>query len=254
MDKVAEIAKMIDHSLLHPSLTDAELKAGCADAAEFGVASACVKPCDVRQAASYLAGTGVAVCAVVGFPHGNSTTEVKVIEAERAIKDGAIETDVVINIGKALSGDWAYVENEIHAVTEVVKAHGAVVKIIFENDFLPTDEVKIRLCEICNRCMVDFVKTSTGFGYLKGAEGTYSYKGATDHDLRLMREHCDPTVRLKAAGGVRDLDALLNARDLGAERIGTRGTRGIIESARKRFGMEDGLDAVDLHGHAPLVP
>jgi deoxyribose-phosphate aldolase len=235
MDMVREIAKMIDHSLLHPALTDAELKAGCEEAAEYDVACACVKPCDVRQAAAFLEGTDVGVCGVVGFPHGSSTTDVKIMEAERAIADGASEVDVVINIGKALSGDLQYVEGEIRSLTAVAKKHGAIIKIIFENDLLPTDAIKVQLCEICSRCRVDFVKTSTGFNFVKAADGSYFYRGATEADLSLMRRSCPPEVRVKAAGGIRTLDALLRARELGASRIGTRGTRGIVEMAKERF-------------------
>lgn len=236
MDKISEIAKMIDHSLLHPALTDQELKQGCEEAVEFHVASACVKPCDVRQAAEYLKGSDVAVCAVIGFPHGNSTTEIKQLETEQVIRDGATEVDMVVNIGKVLSEDWEYIGAEIASIAAIVKKHGAILKVIFENDLLPDDHFKIRLCEICNQCEADFVKTSTGYNYVKGADGKYSYQGATDHDLRLMRAHSAPRVQVKAAGSVGNLDAILRVRELGVTRVGTKGTRKIIEDARARFG------------------
>ncbi|MCC7130754.1 MAG: deoxyribose-phosphate aldolase [Anaerolineae bacterium UTCFX2] len=234
-DRAAVIAKMIDHSLLHPALTDQELKAGCAEAVEYHVASACVKPCDVKQACRYLAGSDVVVCGVIGFPHGNSTIEIKALETEQILRDGAAEVDMVVNIGKVLSEDWDYISEEIRTIAEIVKQHGAILKVIFENDLLPDDRLKIRLCEICSECRVDFVKTSTGYNYVKGANNCYSYKGATEHDLTLMRRHSAPEVQIKAAGGVGNLDAILFVKELGVTRIGTKGTRLIVEEARRRF-------------------
>jgi deoxyribose-phosphate aldolase len=237
MDKVAEVAKMIDHSLLNPALTDLELKQGCEEAVLFHVASACVKPCDVKQTAKYLSGSDVAVCGVVGFPHGNSTIEIKALETEQIIRDGAVEVDMVVNIGKVLSEDWVYIETEIETLTSIVKKHGAIIKVIFENDLLPEDKYKIKLCEICSKCKVDFVKTSTGYNYIKGLDDKYSYQGATEHDLKLMRQYAAPEVQVKAAGAVGNLDAILKAKDLGVTRVGTKGTRKIIEDAKKRFGV-----------------
>jgi deoxyribose-phosphate aldolase len=228
------LAKMIDHSLLQPTMTDDELRHGCEVARRYGVASVCIKPYAVTMAAVMLRGSGVAVCTVIGFPHGNSCTAIKVQEAECAMDDGATELDVVSNIGKVLSRDWEYVERELRAVTEAAHARGAIVKVIFENDFLPDDEFKIRLCEICERCKADFVKTSTGYGFVKGADGTYSYKGATDHDLQVMRTHCSPAVQVKAAGGVRTLDDLLRVRALGVTRIGATATAAILDEAKRR--------------------
>jgi len=236
MDRSAEIAKMIDHSLLHPALTDQELKQGCEEAVMYHVASACVKPCDVKQAASYLEGSDVAVCGVVGFPHGNSTIQIKALETEQILRDGAVEVDMVVNIGKVLSEDWEYIDEEIQTISGIVKKHRAILKVIFENDLLPEDRFKIRLCEICNKHQVDFVKTSTGYNYVKGPDGKYSYQGATEYDLRLMRKYADPQVQVKAAGGVGNLDAILKVKDLGVTRVGTKGTRKIIEDARARFG------------------
>lgn len=234
-DRAAEIAKMIDHSLLHPALTDQELKEGCDEAVEYHVASACVKPCDVKQAKRYLEGSDVVVCGVVGFPHGNSTIEIKALETEQVLRDGAVEVDMVVNIGKVLSEDWEYIQREIRTMVGIVKEHGAILKVIFENDLLPDDRFKIRLCEICSECKVDFVKTSSGYNYVKGPDGCYSYKGATEHDLILMRRHSAPEVQVKAAGGVGNLDAILAVRELGVTRVGTKGTRAIVEAARERF-------------------
>jgi len=225
---------MIDHSLLHPTLTDDELRRGCELAKKFGVASVCIKPYAVRLAAEILKGSGVAVGAVIGFPHGSSRTEIKVREAELACADGAVELDMVVNVGKVLSRDWDYVEKEIRAVVDVAHKHDATVKVIFENDFLTDDEFKIRLCEICGRARVDFVKTSTGYGFVKGSDGKYSYQGATDHDVRLMRTACSSNVQVKAAGGIRTLDDVLRVRALGVTRIGATATDVILMEAKKR--------------------
>jgi deoxyribose-phosphate aldolase len=229
-----ELAKMIDHSLLHPTLTDGELEEGCRLAAAYRVASVCIKPYAVKRAAELLRGSGVAVGAVVGFPHGGSTTEVKRHETEVACRDGATEIDMVANIGKALSGDWRYVEDDVRAVCDEAHRGGAIVKVIFENDFLPDDAVKVQLCQACERAGADFVKTSTGYGFVKGADGKYSYRGATDHDLELMRASCSSRVRVKAAGGVRDLDGLIRVRDLGASRCGASATAAILDEYRRR--------------------
>ena len=233
-----ELAGMIDHSLLHPTLTDAELQAGCKVAAKYKVASVCIKPYAVRMATKLLDGTGVKVGAVVGFPHGGSATEVKQFETEVACRDGATEIDMVINIGKALSGDWDYVEHDIRAVVGAARAHQAIVKVIFENDFLPDDAIKIRLCHVCEKAGADFVKTSTGYGFTKGPDGKYSYQGATEHDLKLMRAHCTTKVQVKAAGGVRDLDALMHVRDLGTTRCGATATATMLDDFRKRAAAE----------------
>ncbi len=229
-----ELAKSIDHSLLQPTMTDSDLEVGCQQAIAYGTASVCIKPYYVRRAAELLAGTGVAVGTVIGFPHGGSVTEVKRYETEIACKDGATEIDMVINIGKALSGDWEYVEADIRTVTEEAHRHGAIVKVIFENDFMPDDAIKIRLCHLCEKVNADFVKTSTGYGFVKGADGKYSYKGATEHDLALMRTTCSPKVQVKAAGGVRDLDALMRARDLGTTRVGATATAVMLEEYKRR--------------------
>lgn len=238
MDKITEIselAKMIDHSLLHPTMTDDDLVGGCEIAKQYHVASVCIKPYAVKMAAELLKGSDVLVGTVIGFPHGNSTTEIKVAESIRACLDGAVEIDMVVNIGKVLSEDWNYVEEEIKAVTKACHEHGAIVKVIFENDYLPSDSYKIRLCKICNEAGADFVKTSTGYGMVKGSDGKYTYQGATLHDLALMREHCNANIQVKAAGGIRTLDDLLQVKDLGVTRVGATATVGMLEEAKSRF-------------------
>jgi deoxyribose-phosphate aldolase len=232
MEKVTkqEIAKMIDHSLLHPTMDDRTLREGIALARKYEVASVCIKPYAVKMAADMLQGSGVMVCTVIGFPHGNSRVDVKLFETERAIDDGAVEIDMVINTGKVLSEDWEYVYNEIAAIVEVTKKHGAALKVIFENDFLPEDKYKIRLCEICSELKVDFVKTSTGYGFVKQPDGSYNYKGATHDDLVLMRKHSAPGVEVKAAGGIRTLEDTLKVRELGVTRIGATATEAILSA------------------------
>jgi deoxyribose-phosphate aldolase len=241
-----QLAKMIDHSLLHPTMTDQELEDGCRLAAQYRVASVCIKPYAVKRAVELLQGTKVLVGCVIGFPHGNSGTESKRYETELACRDGAVEIDMVINIGKALSGDWGYVECDITAVCEEAHKHGAKVKVIFENDYLghggaslSSDDFKRRLCQICESAGADWVKTSTGYGFVKGPDGKYSYQGATEHDLKLMRAACSARVQIKAAGGIRTLDDLLMVRELGVSRVGATATVAILEEARRRgFGRE----------------
>ena len=232
---VLDLARMIDHSLLHPTMTDAQLHAGLAIARRHACATACVKPYAVPMAVAALAGSDVAVCAVAGFPHGNSHVAVKVLEAERAIAEGATEIDIVVNAGKVLGGDWTYVGEELATINRSCQARGALLKVIFENDFL-TDAQIIRLCELCTELGVAFVKTSTGYGFVKQPNGDYNYQGATDHHLALMRRHSGPRVQLKAAGGVRSLDDLLRVRALGATRIGATATEPILlEAVRRGF-------------------
>ena len=228
-----DLAKMIDHSLLHPTMTDADVRKGCELARHYDVATACVKPYSIPLAREVLAGSSVLVCPVIGFPHGNSTTTIKVREAEEAARAGGAEIDMVINIGKALGGDWAYVRDEIKAINDVVAANGAILKVIFENDYLQDLHI-IRLCEICSAIGVAFVKTSTGYGFVKQPDGAYNYKGATVTHLKLMRANCPPGVQIKAAGGVRTLDDLLLVRSLGVARIGATATAAILEEAKKR--------------------
>lgn len=233
---VEELAKMIDHSILQPTHTDADIDKQCAVAKKYNVASVCVKPYAVRQAVRLLEGSSVKTGCVIGFPHGNSTTAVKVFEAEQACNDGAVEIDMVINIGKALGGDWDYIENEIRQVTDTCHRNRAIVKVIFETDFITRDEDKIRLCGICTRTGADFVKTSTGYGFVKQPDGNFNYRGATIADIELMRKHSGRGVQVKCAGGVRTLDDLLKMKAAGATRSGATATEAMIEEAKKRFG------------------
>jgi deoxyribose-phosphate aldolase len=225
-----EIAKMIDHSLLHPTMDDRALREGIELARKYNVASVCIKPYAVQMAADMLLGSDVMVCTVIGFPHGNSRVDVKIYETERAIDDGAVEIDMVVNTGKVLSEDWEYVADEIGALVAVTKKHGVALKVIFENDFLPEDKYKIRLCEICSGLKVEFVKTSTGYGFVKQPDGSYNYRGATHDDLVLMRKYSDPGVQVKAAGGIRTLEDTLKVRELGVTRIGATATEAIIQA------------------------
>jgi deoxyribose-phosphate aldolase len=233
-----ELAKMIDHSLLHPTMTDADLEEGCRVAAKYGVASVCIKPYAVKRAAELLRGSGVNVGCVIGFPHGNSCTESKRYETELACRDGAVEIDMVVNAGKALGGDWDYVECDVKAVCDEAHQHSAKVKVIFENDFMPDDAIKIKLCQVCERAGADWVKTSTGYGFVKQKDGNYNYKGATEHDLALMRANVSAKVQVKAAGGVRDLDGLIKVRDLGATRCGATATAAMLDEYRRREAAE----------------
>lgn len=244
---LTDIAKQIDHSLLHPTMTDDEILSGLQIARNHNVAAACIKPYSVPQALEALAGSDVKVCAVIGFPAGNSTTAIKVTEATEAVLAGAEEIDMVVNIGKVLGGDWSYVETEIkrinYAVTKTkvgagnaratANGGGAILKVIFENDFLKDEQIA-RLCKICTELKVAFVKTSTGYGFVKQPNGLYTYKGATFHHLRLMRENSGPDVKIKAAGGVRTLDDVLYVMSLGVSRIGATATVAIMEEAKKR--------------------
>src|SRR5208337_1079496 len=240
-----ELAQMIDHSLLHPTLTDQEMEEGCRQAARYQVASVCLKPYHVERAVQLLKGSGVKVGAVIGFPHGNSATEVKRFETEVACRHGAVEIDMVTNLGKALSGEWDFVEEDIRAVCEMAHQRHAKVKVILENDYLANggaglsgDEFKRKLCQIAERAGADWVKTSTGYGFVKGADGKFSCRGATEPDLKLMRAAVSAKVQLKAAGGVRDLDALMRVRDLGATRCGTSSTVPLLEEYKKRAAAE----------------
>jgi deoxyribose-phosphate aldolase len=221
------IAKTIDHSLLRPELDDAFVEDGCRLAAKYDVASVCVRPADVVRAAAILRGTDVAVGTTVGFPHGNHLTAVKVFEAERALGQGATELDMVIQIGALKSGRDRDVEDDIRAVVDVAHAAGALVKVIFENAYL-TDPEKIRACRLTEAAGGDFVKTSTGF----------APSGATHDDLRLMRANTSPHIGVKAAGGVRTLDALLAVMELGVTRIGATATETIIQDFRARSAGE----------------
>jgi deoxyribose-phosphate aldolase len=219
-----DIAKMIDHSLLNPTLTDRELEAGCQLALKYDVASVCILPYYLGRCVEILRGSTVAASTTIAFPHGGHATAAKVAEAEHALRDGGQELDVVVNISKVLSGDWGYVQRDLGAVIGLTHERGQKVKIIFENCYLNNDQ-KIRLCEICAQLGADWVKTSTGYGT----------GGATIEDLKLMRAHSPNHVQVKAAGGVRDLDKLLEVRRLGATRVGATRTGDILDECRRRL-------------------
>lgn len=238
---IREIAKMIDHSLLHPTLTDAELREGCAIALKYDVASVCIKPYAVAMAKELLAGSDVLVGTVIGFPAGNSATAIKVAETIQACRDGAVEIDMVVNIGKVLGKDWDYVRDEIQAIHEACKMHGAILKVIFENDYLLDNKHIIRLCHICTEVGAEFVKTSTGYGFVKGSDGKYGYEGATIPQLQIMLDNVGTgrsgvPVQVKAAGGIRTLDGLLQVKAMGVTRLGASATAAIMEDAYRRFG------------------
>ena len=221
-----DLSKMIDHSALNPTLTVDELEESIRVALDYNVASICILPYYLLRCAEALQGSTVRASTTIGFPHGGHKTSVKVFEAERALDDGGEELDMVVNISKVLSGDWEYVREDIQAVVEAAHARGGKVKVIFENCYL-NDEQKIRLCEICGEVRADWVKTSTGYGP----------GGAVDADLKLMRKHSPPHVQVKAAGGVRSLDRLLEVRALGVTRAGATQTVSMMEEARRRLGL-----------------
>ena len=219
-----QISRMIDHSVLKPSLTFVDFEAGCRMAAVYQAGSVCIQPHYLKRCAEILKGSGVKASTVIGFPHGGHCTSTKVAEAKQALADGGEELDLVCNISRVLSGDWDYVKADLKAVIEVTHAAGQKVKVIFENCYL-NDDQKIRLCEICTELKADWVKTSTGYGT----------GGATMDDLRLMRKHSGPTVQVKAAGGVRDMDALLQCREIGVTRIGASVTQALLDECRLRL-------------------
>ena len=220
----ADVAKMIDHSLLRPTMTQEELEAGCRVALEYDVASVCIMPYYLKRCAELLAGSTIVPSTTIGFPHGAHRTSVKVYEAEQALEDGGRELDMVVNVSKVRSGDWAYVRDDVKAVLDVTHSAGAKLKVIFENCYLD-DAQKIRLCQTCGELRVDWVKTSTGFGT----------SGATNEDLVLMRKHSPAHVQVKAASGVRDLDRLLRVRELGCTRSGATTTKDILDEAKRRL-------------------
>jgi deoxyribose-phosphate aldolase len=220
----ADLAKMIDHSLLNPTLTAAELEAGCRLALAYDVASVCIMPYYLRHCAGILRGSTVKASTTIGFPHGGHTTAAKSAEVKQAIADGGQELDMVVNISQVLSGAWEYVRQDIAAVIKVAHDAGAKVKVIFENCYLK-DEHKIRLCQICGELNADWVKTSTGYGT----------GGATLQDLALMRRHAPPHIQVKAAGGVRDLDMLIKVRELGVTRCGASRTKEMLDECRRRL-------------------
>ena len=231
-----DISKMIDHSLLIPTMTVADLEAGCRLALAYDTGSVCIMPYYLKRCAEILAGSTVHASTTIGFPHGGHTTRIKRAEAEQALADGCQELDMVVNISKVLSGDWDYVRADIRAVIDVAHAAGQKVKVIFENCYL-NDAQKVRLCQICGELNADWVKTSTGYGT----------GGATMEDLRLMREHSPAHVQVKAAGGVRDFDTVLQVRALGVSRVGASRTKDMLDECRRRLELapiEFSTDAV----------
>lgn len=235
-----DVAKMIDHSLLNPTLTAADWEAGCRLAVAYDVASVCIMPFALRRCAELLAGSTVKASTTIGFPHGGHSTAIKLAETMQALADGGQELDMVVNISQVLSGDWNYVRRDIEAVAAATHAAGQKLKVIFESCYLQ-DAHKIRLCEICGELGVDWVKTSTGYGT----------GGATLDDLALMRKHSPARVQVKAAGGIRDLDALLKVRELGVSRCGASRTKEILDEARRRLGLPaiDTASATSVAGY-----
>jgi deoxyribose-phosphate aldolase len=222
----ADLAKMIDHSLLNPTMTVGDLESGCKLALAYDVASVCIMPYSLKRCAEMLKGSTVMASTTIGFPHGGHTAAIKLAEAKQAIADGGQELDMVVNISQVLSGAWDFVRQDIAAVIQVAHDAGAKVKVIFENCYL-REQHKIRLCQICGELNADWVKTSTGYGT----------GGATLDDLALMRKHAPPHVQVKAAGGVRDLDMLLKVRDLGVSRCGASRTKEMLDECRKRLNL-----------------
>jgi deoxyribose-phosphate aldolase len=234
---VSDIAKMIDHSLLRPNLTEAEFIEGVELSAKYQVATCSVVPFDIARAVRMLEGSGVPVSTVVAFPHGTIPTESKVSEGRRSIEDGAVELDMVMAISRMMAGEHGYVEDDIRAVVEMAHAQNATVKVIFETCFL-TKEMIAKACELSERAGTDFVKTSTGYGT----------GGATLEDIRLMRASCSPKVKVKAAGGIRTLDEMLAYRAAGTDRIATRGSQAILEEAVNRAEAGELFETTDDHG------
>ena len=219
-----EVARVIDHSLLHPAMTDAELEEGCQSAREWGVATVCVKPHFTARARGILDGSIVNAGTTIGFPHGGHAIAAKMAEAKAALRDGAQELDMVINIGKAKGHEWGYLEDEIGAIVSAAHDGGAVLKVIFENCYL-TDDEKRMLCRISRKAGADYIKTSTGYGT----------GGATDEDLRLMLEEAEGAMGVKAAGGVRTYEHIARLMDMGVRRIGASQTEAILEECRRAY-------------------
>ena len=228
-----KIERLIDHALLHPTMTDDEIREGCNLAARLNLVSVCVKPYAIPLAVEILRGSNTAVGTVIGFPHGSQPTEIKVAESIWALNAGAVELDMVVNIGKVLQGDWVFVERDIRLVVEAAHRRNAIVKVIFETDFITDEKTKRSLCKVSELAGADFVKTSTGFGFVKQKNGDYNYTGATPEDIRLMRETCSEKVGVKASGGVRSYDQAREFQQLGAARLGTSASETILHGQGK---------------------
>ena len=226
------IAQYIDHAVLHPTQTDKDLRAACEICSQYETASICVKPYMVMLAAEYLSDSEVKISTVISFPHGSCETAVKAMEARQACLDGAVELDMVANIGQVLEGNWTDVEADIGAVVAVASEHGAIVKVIFETGLLSTEQQKIELCKCSERAGAAFVKTSTGFGFVKDSNGGLRSTGATFEDIHLMRANCSDKVGVKASGGIRTLADARRFIELGATRLGTSGTKSLVDEER----------------------
>lgn len=213
-----QVAKTIDHSILKPDFTYADVAAGAELALKYNTASYCIRPMDVAAAAKALAGSSVNVCTVIGFPHGSTTTATKVFETIDAIQNGAVEIDMVINVSALLSGDYDFVEQDIRAVVDAAHAKGASVKVIFETAFLNDSQI-VKACELTERAGADYVKTSTGF----------ASEGATTHNVALMKQTVGDRLKVKSSGGVRTLDQLIDYMDLGVTRSGCSATGQVLE-------------------------
>ena len=222
------IVSLIDHAILHPTADDSELTKGCELAAQLEVATVCVKPYMVGKAAQLLQGSPVGVGTVIGFPHGGNTTIVKSAEAERACLDGAEELDMVVNVGRVLAEDWEYVQADIAAVQIIARSHKALLKVIFETDYLRDSHI-VKLCDLCSELQVDFVKTSTGFGFTKRESGDYNYTGATIEHIQLMLDNVDGSVQVKASGGIRTYEYAKQLSDMGVTRLGTSASQAIAD-------------------------
>lgn len=228
---MTEVVSLIDHAVLHPTQTSDDVRAACEMARRLKIASICVKPSHLALAAELLEGSSVAPSTVIGFPHGGTSTTAKVAETLTACKDGASEVDMVINIGQALAGEWEAVGEDIAAVVSAARSAGAITKVIFETGLMPTDDHKRKLCELSQAAGAAFVKTSTGFGFVKGDDGSLKSTGATVEDIKLMRGCCHLDVQVKASGGIRSYDDAVRMVEAGATRLGTSATEAIAQGA-----------------------
>lgn len=228
---MTNVVALIDHAVLHPTQTSDDVRKACEMAKRLDIASVCVKPSHVAVAAEALAGSSVLPSTVIGFPHGGTSTAAKVAETLAACDDGAKEVDMVANVGQALAGEWDAVGADIAAVVEAAKSKGAITKVIFETGLMPDDAHKQKLCELSEAAGAAFVKTSTGFGFVKGNDGALKSTGATEHDIRLMRATCSDKVAVKASGGVRSYEDAVKMVEAGATRLGTSATEAIAKGA-----------------------
>lgn len=228
---MSNVVSLIDHAVLSPTQTSADVRSACEMAVRLGIASVCVKPSYVALTTELLADSKVLPSTVIGFPHGGTSRAAKVAETMRACEQGAKEVDMVVNIGRVLDGDWTYVGDDIASVAAAAKRSGAITKVIFETGLLPNDDIKRKLCELSEAAGAAFVKTSTGFGFVKDASGALVSTGATVADITLMRATCSPAVQVKASGGIRSYDDAIRMVEAGATRLGTSATEAIAKGA-----------------------